>query len=99
MVANPKRDHSRVGLRELSQRTSRVLSLVRDGGTVEITDRGQVIARIVPAFDDRYEQLVAAGVIRPARRPFDVGRLPAPAANESGRSSDEWLAELRGESR
>lgn len=89
--------HHRVGLRELSQRTAKVLGLVRKGETVEITDRGHVVARIVPAADDRYEQLVAAGVIRRAKRPFDVANLPDPAPNPTGRSSDEWLAEMRGD--
>jgi prevent-host-death family protein len=83
-------------MRELSQRTARVLALVRAGETVEITDRGRTIARLVPAVDDRYEQLVAAGVIRPAKRPFDIGHLPQPAANPTDRESGEWLDELRG---
>jgi prevent-host-death family protein len=84
-------------MRELSQRTARVLALVRAGATVEVTDRGKTVARIVPAADDRYEQLVAAGVIRRARRPFDLGHLPEPQVNSTGRTSGEWLAELRGE--
>jgi len=84
-------------MRELSQRTARVLALVRAGETVEITDRGKIVARIVPAADDRYEQLVAAGVIRRARRPFDAAHLPEPAPSDTGRSTSEWLSELRGD--
>jgi len=84
-------------MRELSQRTARVLAMVRAGETVEITDRGRTVARIVPAADDRYEQLVAAGIIRPAARRFDMTNLPAPVVNPSGRDSGDWLAELRGE--
>jgi antitoxin (DNA-binding transcriptional repressor) of toxin-antitoxin stability system len=80
-----------------SQRTARVLALVGAGETVEVTDRGKTLVRIVPAVEDRYEQLVAVGVIRPARRPFDVAHLPEPAANLTGRTSQEWLADLRGE--
>ena len=53
--------------------------------------------RIVPAADGRYEQLVAAGMIRPGERPFEVGLLPEPVANPTGRDSGEWLDELRGE--
>ncbi|WP_462204071.1 type II toxin-antitoxin system Phd/YefM family antitoxin [Frankia sp. CcWB3] len=87
----------RVGMRELSQRTARVLALVRAGETVEVTDRGRTVARIVPAADDRYEQLVAAGLIRQATRPFNLAHLPEPAANPTGRSTDAWLADLRGE--
>jgi prevent-host-death family protein len=95
-AAGREHRHTTVGMRELSQRTARVLALVRAGETVEITDRGKTVARIVPAVDDRYDQLVAAGVIRPAKRPFDVGRLPEPVANLTDRDSGEWLDELRG---
>jgi antitoxin (DNA-binding transcriptional repressor) of toxin-antitoxin stability system len=63
---------------------------------VDVTDRGKTIARIVPAADDRYEQLVAAGVIRPAKRPFDVAHLPEPITNPTDRDSADWLDELRG---
>ena len=84
-------------MRELSQRTAKVLALVRAGETVEITDRGKTVARIVPAVDDRYEQLVAAGVIRRARRPFDVAQLPEAIENPTGQTTDKWLADLRGE--
>jgi prevent-host-death family protein len=97
MTASAAHQPVRVGMRELSQRTARVLALVRAGETVEVTDRGRTVARIVPAADDRYEQLVAAGVIRPAKRPFDVAHLPEPQAGPAGRSTEEWLAYLRGE--
>jgi prevent-host-death family protein len=89
-------DRRRIGMRELSQRTARVLALVRNGETIEVTDRGRIVARIVPAADDRYDQLVAAGVIRPARRPFDVANLPEPGPGDTDRSSGDWLAKLRG---
>lgn len=99
VTAAADREHgpATVGMRELSQRTAKVMALVRAGATVEVTDRGKIVARIVPAVDDRYEQLVAAGVIRQARRPFDIANLPDPAANPTGRSTGDWLADLRGE--
>lgn len=84
-------------MRELSQRTAHVLALVRAGETVEVTDRGKIVARIVPATDDRYKQLIAAGVIRPAKRAFDVAHLPEPAVNCTDRDSGDWLADQRGE--
>lgn len=97
MTAEAHPHFHRVGMRELSQRTARVLALVRAGETIEITDRGKVVARIVPAADDRYAQLVAAGIIRPAARAFDPARLPEPAPGDSARSTGEWLTELRGD--
>ncbi|MGH3696166.1 MAG: type II toxin-antitoxin system Phd/YefM family antitoxin [Pseudonocardiaceae bacterium] len=96
-AADREHGHPTVGMRELSQRTAKVMALVRAGETVEITDRGKIVARIVPAVDDRYDQLVAAGVIRPATRPFDIAHLPPPAANTTGRSTEDWFAELRSE--
>ena len=97
MRADREGGHPTVGMRELSQRTAKVMALVRAGETVEVTDRGKVVARIVPAVDDRYDQLIAAGVIRQAKRPFDITHLPAPAANATGRSTEDWLTDLRGE--
>ncbi|HVK21925.1 MAG TPA: type II toxin-antitoxin system prevent-host-death family antitoxin [Actinokineospora sp.] len=89
--------HHTVGMRELSQRTAKVLALVRAGETVEVTDRGMTIARIVPAANARYDQLVAAGLIRQAARPFDVADLPEPVPNSTGRSTLDWLEDLRGD--
>lgn len=94
-TANREHGYPTVGMRELSQRTAKVMALVRAGETVGVTDRGKIVARIVPAVDDRYDQLVAAGVIRQAKRPFDIARLPEPAANTTGRSTEDWLADLR----
>jgi len=85
-------------MRELSQRTARVLALVRTGETVEVTDRGVTVARIVPAVNDRYQQLIAAGIIRQAKHSsFDVARLPQPVNNPSNRTIDDLLDEFRGE--
>ncbi|MGH3974532.1 MAG: type II toxin-antitoxin system Phd/YefM family antitoxin [Pseudonocardiaceae bacterium] len=96
-AADREYGHATVGMRELSQRTAKVMALVRAGQTVDVTDRGKIVARIVPAVDDRYDQLVAAGAIRQAKRPFDVAHLPEPVANTTGRSTEDWLADLRGE--
>ncbi|MDQ2880643.1 MAG: type II toxin-antitoxin system prevent-host-death family antitoxin [Actinomycetota bacterium] len=97
MSATSDREHAHptVGMRELSQHTAKIMALVREGKTVEVTDRGKIVARIVPAVDDRCDQLVAAGVIRPAKRPFDIAHLPEPALNPTRRTSEDWLADLR----
>ncbi|WP_211239671.1 type II toxin-antitoxin system Phd/YefM family antitoxin [Jiangella gansuensis] len=52
-----------VSIRELSHETSRVLRRVKAGETVEITERGRVIGRIVPArdSDDTRARLTAQG--------------------------------------
>lgn len=51
-----------VGIRELRQNASAVLRKVVAGETVEVTDRGHPIARIVPLHGERtLDQLVAEG--------------------------------------
>lgn len=85
----------RIGVRELRQNASRYLELVRSGETVEITDRGSLIALLVPpaAGTASRERLIADGRLIPsaANRIF-----PQPVALEPGsiRTAD-LLADLR----
>lgn len=67
----------RIGVRELNQNTSQVLARVSGGETLEITDRGRPIARLVPVGDDRsmLAKLVAAGR---AVAPTGGGPVPPP---------------------
>lgn len=61
-----------VGIRELRADLSRWIKRVRDGEEVVVTDRGEPVARIVPANGrSRFDELVAAGVIKlaPRRKP------------------------------
>ncbi len=52
----------KVGIRELRQNASAVLRRVAAGETVEVTDRGRAVARIVPMHEaSRLEQLQAEG--------------------------------------
>ena len=70
-----------IGIRELRQHASRYLRDVQRGETIEITDRGRPVARLVPPGDGgAVERLIAAGRLRPPRR--DPPDLPAlePAA-------------------
>ncbi|MEU7575046.1 type II toxin-antitoxin system prevent-host-death family antitoxin [Micromonospora sp. NPDC049240] len=66
-----------ISIRELNQHTSRVLARVRAGETVEVTDRGEPIARLVPvlAGDALLGRLVAEGR---ASAPTAVGPVPMP---------------------
>src|SRR5258708_19665703 len=51
-----------VGIRELRQNATAVLRRVAAGETVEVTDRGRAVARIVPMHEgSRLEQLLAEG--------------------------------------
>jgi antitoxin (DNA-binding transcriptional repressor) of toxin-antitoxin stability system len=54
----------RVGVRELRQNTSRYRALVKDGETVEVTERGELIALLTPPGGARTtrERLVASEI-------------------------------------
>ncbi|MGI8661541.1 MAG: type II toxin-antitoxin system Phd/YefM family antitoxin [Thermoleophilaceae bacterium] len=57
-----------IGVRELRQNASRYLREVKRGETVEVTERGEPVARLVPIPEEStYERLVAEGRIRPGR--------------------------------
>ncbi|HEX5541771.1 MAG TPA: type II toxin-antitoxin system prevent-host-death family antitoxin [Micromonospora sp.] len=66
-----------VAIRELNQYTSKVMARVRAGETVEVTDRGEPIARIVPisGAGSALARLVAQGR---AMAPTTMGPLPVP---------------------
>ncbi|WP_408640254.1 type II toxin-antitoxin system Phd/YefM family antitoxin [Saccharomonospora glauca] len=66
----------RIGIRELRQHVSRYLAKVRSGETVEVTDRGELAALIVPPQRSSAvrERLFATGRLIPAPNP----RGPAP---------------------
>jgi len=52
---------NRVGIRELRQQTSALLKRVVSGETIEVTDHGHPIARIVPLRAGVLDQLVLEG--------------------------------------
>ncbi|WP_444948635.1 type II toxin-antitoxin system prevent-host-death family antitoxin [Micromonospora ureilytica] len=89
----------RIGVRELNQNTSQVLARVSGGETVEITDRGHPIARLVPVSDDRsvLAKLVVAG-----RAVAPTGSGPVPLPPKLGAENVDVaaaLAEMRDEER
>lgn len=88
---------TRIGVRELRQHASRYLDVVKGGGTVEVTERGQLVALLVPPNPgaSARDRLVAAGRIVPARAAFrpPLGRMLI----HERRPASETLDELRGE--
>jgi prevent-host-death family protein len=83
----------RIGVRELRQNASRYLARVKAGETVEVTERGVLVARLVPpqSSESARDRLVAAGRLIPARGPR---RLPQPMRVD-GPPTGEVLDELR----
>ncbi len=86
----------RVGIRELREDLSRIVRRVQRGEVIDVTDRGQPIARLVPAgsVGGALADLVAAGKVRPART---RGPLPAPLNIPSRMTSEEAIELLRGD--
>lgn len=84
----------RVGIRELRQNATAVLRRVAAGETVEVTDRGRSVARIVPMHEaSRLEQLLAEGRASDAKGDL-LGVKPIPRI--AGKSVlSKVLAEMR----
>lgn len=62
----------RIGIRELRQYASRYIARVASGETLEVTDRGRPVARLVPITNDRWADLIAAGRVSPATDSADI---------------------------
>lgn len=60
-----------IGIRELRQHASRWVAKAKGGATIQITDRGQPVARLTPitASDTDRAALIAEGLLIPAARP------------------------------
>jgi len=66
---------TRIGVRELRQHASRYIDMVKAGETVEVTDRGELVALLVSPSraESARDRLVASGRLVPAQGAF---RLP-----------------------
>src|SRR5271169_6589545 len=86
----------RIGIRELRQHASVYVDLAEKGYTVDITNRGRLVAQLVPVREpgSPLERLITAGIIEPAEEPGGVGDIeayPAPTASKApaqGRRED-----------
>jgi prevent-host-death family protein len=74
-----------IGIRELRQRASRYIALVRGGRTIEVTDRGRPVALLVPIpRGSEIERLGAEGRLSPDGGDLlELGSPVAPAPGES----------------
>lgn len=62
----------RIGVRELRQHASRYLDRVANGESLEVTDRGRPVARLVPITSDAWADMIASGRVTPAQDVTDV---------------------------
>lgn len=84
-----------VGVRELRQNASVLLQKVERGASIEITNHGHAVARLVPIGTPsrRREDLIVAGVLRPGRGTIlDIEPVALPADSPG---TSVLLAELR----
>lgn len=86
----------RIGVRELRQHASRYLARVRTGESIEITDRGTLVAVLSPPSEagSVRGRLAAAGVLRLAP---SGSRPPLPEPVVLDRRTDDVLADMRDE--
>ena len=88
---------TRIGVRELRQHASRYLARVKAGETIEVTERGRLIALLSPPGREMTarDRLIAEGRLIPAKHPWV---LPEPIAPLPGHPTlSEALDEQREE--
>lgn len=88
---------SEVPVRMLNQETSSVLARVKRGEEIDITERGVVIARIVPAHPSPLGELIASGKFRPPTLEGPVPRPLGPVRTDA--DAGELIRTLRDEER
>lgn len=86
---------ARVGVRELRQNLSVYLRRVRQGETLEVTERGEPVARLSPLdSEDLWARWIAEGKVIPGKG--DLRDLPEPMKLPPGaKPLSEILRELR----
>jgi prevent-host-death family protein len=97
-----RRAAHRIGIRELRQHASVYVDLAEKGQTVDITNRGRLVAQLVPAKEPEspLERLIAAGIIEPAENPGDLLDIePAPPVPPGRPTAAEMLLQMREEER
>jgi prevent-host-death family protein len=85
-----------IGVRELRQYASRYLEEVAAGESIEITDRGHPVARLVPITGDPWQDLISAGEVVSATQPASVDDVQPAEYPHSGSAA---LEELRRDER
>lgn len=91
----------RIGVRDLRQNASRYLALVKAGETVEVTERGILVALLAPPGGPRSnrDRLVAAGRLIPATSPTGRLRSPRPVPIPAGEPTNSELLDAERDER
>lgn len=80
--------------REMRNQSGEILRRVSDGETVQVTNRGEPAALIMPPGTDPLAALSARGELRSARRP--LSSLRSIRRRKSAKPSAEIVADVRG---
>ncbi len=92
---------NRVGVRELRQNLSVYLRRVKDGEALEVTERGETVAELVPVRKrptSLLDQMIADGRVTPATHDHrTTPPPPPPPQGYSDPSASEILREMRDE--
>jgi antitoxin (DNA-binding transcriptional repressor) of toxin-antitoxin stability system len=84
---------TKIGIRELSRETGRYAKRAGCGETIEVSFNGRVIAMLVPAMADPWEQMIASGRILAPKR---AGRLTDEGPVDFGVNATALLEANRG---
>jgi prevent-host-death family protein len=88
---------SEVPIRELNQNTAAVLARVKSGEPIDITERGTVVARLVPAQEHPLADFIRSGKLTPATA---FGPAPRPTGPiQPGADSGALLRTMRDDER
>jgi len=88
----------RIGIRELRQHASIYVDLAEKGYTVDITNRGRLVAQLIPVREpgSPLERLIAAGIVEPAEEPGGVADLdPYPVPRSGQPTASQILGQMR----
>lgn len=85
-----------VGIRELRQHASRYIQMVKAGQRISVTERGKLVAYLVPAEDSAtvLDRLAASGDYLPPASGID-DLVPPPMIPQGRLPLSEVVAELR----
>jgi prevent-host-death family protein len=95
---------STASISELKARLSAFLREVRQGGEVQVLDRGKMVARLVPMTADRTDEehneshrrqrLIASGILRPGTG-VDLSMRPFPESIKLGQALEDERTDRR----
>jgi prevent-host-death family protein len=92
-----------VTVRELNQQTAKVLERIKAGESLEISEYGRPVARIVPATPTTgvalLDNLIAQGRAVPAAAPGPIPPTPPRDEQDQGLSLSATLAQMRDDER